>query len=248
MRRKLWLYGLMGLILAVIGSSFFGPDMTVNLTQQDRLDQDLQTVDPAMAMVAITFDDGPHETVTAEILDVLERYQAHATFFVLGGRVSHHASLIQRMVKLGCELGNHTYGHQDLSQMSKTEMLDQLQSSISELALIVETDALPKIVRPPFGNVDDQLRQTCPYPMITWSIDTLDWSHQNVDRTVHEVISQVQDGDIILMHDMYEATAEATEKLVVLLQEQGYQLVTVSEMFAAKGIPLEAGKVYRHAH
>lgn len=247
MKRKVFLSVLMGAILLFIGSSFVNKSVSSSHPNGSKIEIAHFVIDPSKPMVAITYDDGPHQTVTPAILDTLERYNAHATFFMIGDRISHHTNIIKRMVMLGCELGNHTFGHQDLSQMSKDEMNRQLQSSVNALAVVVESDFLPRVVRPPFGNTDKQLEETCPYPMVVWSIDTRDWSHQNVNRSVEEVMSQVQDGDIILMHDMYEATAEATEIIVQKLTEEGYQLLTVSEMFEAKGIELQPGHVYHHA-
>lgn len=205
-------------------------------------------IDPTKPMVALTYDDGPHQEVTHQILDTLEAYQAHATFFLVGDRISHHIEVIQRMITLGCELGNHSYGHLDLSKISASEINQQLQSSEDALASFVDENVLPKLVRPPFGNTNQNLLEHCPYPIIVWSIDTKDWSHQNASKTIEEVMKNVQDGDIILMHDMYEATAKATEVLVQKLIEKGYQLLTVSEMFEAKQIELQPGKVYHHAH
>lgn len=204
-------------------------------------------IDSTKPMVALTYDDGPHQEVTAEILDILEQYQAHATFFLVGDRISHHTEIIQRMIALGCELGNHSYGHLDLSKISVNEISQQLQSSEDALASFIDKNYLPQLVRPPFGNTNETLLKHCPYPIIVWSIDTKDWSHQNAQKTIQEVMENVQDGDIILMHDLYKATAEATEVLVKQLMEQGYQLLTVSEMFEAKQIELQAGKVYHHA-
>lgn len=247
MRKKIILFAFLTVIAVMIGGSFFHLKKGNSPLSATKVEIVRFVIDPDKPMVAITYDDGPHESVTPEILDVLEQYNAHATFFVIGDRVSHHAKIIQRMVEMGCELGNHTYGHQDLSRLSTNEMQDQLQSSKEALASVVESGYLPKIVRPPFGNTNDQLEKNCPYPLINWSIDTRDWSHQNAQRSIEEVMSQVQDGDIILMHDMYEATAEATKEIVRQLTEAGYQLVTVSEMFEAKGIPLVAGQVYHHA-
>lgn len=247
MKKKIFLGISLLLVIGVIAGSFFKESAPTGAPKASKVEITHFVIDPSKPMVAITYDDGPHQTVTMEILDTMERYNAHATFFMIGDRISHHTAIVKRMVNLNCELGNHTFGHQDLSQMSQSEMERQLQSSVDALASVVENDYLPKLVRPPFGNTDKQLQQTCPYPMIVWSIDTRDWSHQNVERSVNEVMSQVQDGDIILMHDMYEATAKATEIIVKQLTEEGYQLLTVSEMFEAKGIVLEPGKVYHHA-
>ncbi len=215
-------------------------------------EEPLFTSDPTLIgddkpMVAITYDDGPHETVTMQILDVLEKYDAKATFFVLGARVLNHSTIIKRIDNLGCEIGNHTYGHKDLTALSEKEMLDQLNASNDALLQILNAESLPKIARPPFGNTNSRLEETIPYPIIKWSIDTKDWTSLSIDNIVNEVMKQVQDGDIILMHDMNDHTVKATEILVKQLIDDGYQLVTVSQMFAAKNISLENGKIYKNA-
>jgi len=236
------------LIAILLFTSFLKPKEIYPIPAASKFEPIEMKIDVNKPMVAITFDDGPHSVVTNEILDVLEQYQAHATFFIIGDRISHHTDVIRRIVELGCELGNHTYGHLDLSRMNQQDMNEQIKISEDTLASFVDSGFLPKLVRPPFGNTSETLLKNCPYPIITWSIDTRDWSHQNAERSFDEVVNHVQDGDIILMHDMYPATAKATKKIVQWLNEQGYQMVTVSEMFEAKGISLTSGKVYRHAH
>lgn len=233
----------------IIFSAFsFKKEVIPSIPAASKVEPSGMKIDPEKPMIAITFDDGPHSSVTHDILDILEQYEAHATFFIIGDRISHHADIIRRIVEQGCELGNHTYGHLDLSQMNQQEMNNQIKTSEETLASFVDSSFLPKLVRPPFGNTSEILLENCPYPIITWSIDTKDWSHKNAERSFKEVVNHVQDGDIILMHDMYSATTEATKKIVEWLNKQGYQMVTVSEMFEAKGIVLTTGKVYRHAH
>lgn len=202
---------------------------------------------PEDKLVAITFDDGPYQGVTDKILDVVEQYvehDVHVTFFVLGVQVAKNPSLVARAVTLGCEIGNHTYDHKKLTSLSPEEMLSEVEdvcAMVREIAGIT-----PAIVRPPYGAKDDAVRANIPYPLILWDIDTLDWSTRNAQSTL-EAALKCEDGDIILMHDVRADTAEAFEALVPQLLEQGFKLVSVSEMFAAKGIPLEAGKDYRKA-
>lgn len=220
------------------------PEESADLPAATELDP---TIDPEKPMVALTFDDGPSKATT-RILDVLEQYDAHATFFVVGTQLEKFPEITARAVSLGCEIGNHTYGHKNFTKISKDEILDQI-GRVNDLVLQAAEYEI-RLVRPPYGAgiKDETVKATVTYPLIMWSIDTLDWSTRDTQSTLEAIRKDVQDGSIVLMHDLYDATAAAVETIVPELIEQGYQLVTVSEMFAAKGIPLEAGNYYRKAH
>lgn len=210
-------------------------------------DPDIRILDPTKPMVALTYDDGPHPEVTPRILDVLRENKSVATFFVLGSRIANHQSIIERIINEGSEIGNHTFGHQDMRSLSKTELDEQItawQDALKE----VDASYQMKLVRPTYGATNDFIVKNTSYPLILWSIDTLDWSKKDTNYVVETVLNEVTDGSIILMHDMYECTAEATEILVPKLIEMGYQCVTISELFEAKGILLEAGHIYRDAN
>ena len=204
-------------------------------------------IDSEKPIIALTFDDGPGGESTERILDVLEQYQIRATFFVQGKQVAQHPDTVKRAVELGCQIGNHTYNHKDLTSLSNQEALEQLES-VNELVR-EQTGAGCALVRPPHGRgwKDERILGLVPYPLIMWSIDTRDWSTRDPEQTIQSVLDEVQDGDIVLLHDVYNETADAVEAFVPKLVEQGYQLVTVSEMFAAKGKELTPGHAYRNA-
>lgn len=202
---------------------------------------------PDDKLIAITFDDGPYKDVTDKILDTVEQYAADnvlVTFFVVGTQIARYPALVARAAKLGCEIGNHTYHHKNLTKISPEEMLIEI-GDVNEMVREL-TDAEPTLVRPPYGARDEVVYATVPYPLILWDIDTLDWSTHDAASTI-EAVLKCEDGDIILMHDVRADTAEAFAALVPQLLEKGFKLVTVSTLFAAKGIALEAGKAYRHA-
>ena len=202
---------------------------------------------PDDKLVAITFDDGPYAGVTNRILDVVEQYASdgvHVTFFVLGIQVVKFPGFVARAAKLGCEIGNHTYHHKNLTKLSPEEMLAEVED-VNEMVKEL-TDLSPTLVRPPYGARDSAVYQTILYPLILWDIDTLDWSTHDTDSTVAAALN-CEDGDIILMHDVRPDTADAFEQIVPQLLEKGFKLVTVSQMFEAKGIPLDPGDSYRHA-
>lgn len=216
-------------------------------SNQDHLSVTERIIDPNLPMVALTYDDGPNKEVTPRILDILKEYDGAATFFVLGARVRNHKEIIKRIVDEGSEIGNHTFGHLDLTRLKRNELLDQYNATQDAISEVLKSYDI-NLVRPTFGAYNDYVLKNSPYPLILWNIDTLDWSHKNPSRTYDEIISQVKDGDIVLMHDMYVETAQASEKVIVKLKEMGFQLVTISELFEAKEIILEPGKIYRSAH
>ena len=201
-----------------------------------------RVIDPNLPMVALTYDDGPQTGAGNRILDTLAAYGAKATFFLVGDRCASRAAEVQRMVAEGHEVGNHTYGHAYLQKLGAAEIRSQISRGSDAIA--AAGGGTPALVRLPGGNKNSTVLANVNYPMIQWSIDTRDWEHRNAQKTINEVLSKVRDGDIVLMHELYDATATATETIVPELIARGYQLVTVSEMAAAKGVPLEAGKLY----
>ena len=199
------------------------------------------TIDPSKPMVALTFDDGP-STYTKDILNQLEKYNAHATFFVVGNRVASNASTIKRAYDLGCEIGNHSWSHPQLSAISVKEMQNEISKTDEAVKKI--TGQTPTLLRPPYGAVDADVKAYAGKPLIHWSIDTLDWDHRNASKTISSVLNNVRDGSIVLMHDIYAPTRDAAVSLIPTLISRGYQLVTVSEMAAYRGVDLKNGTIY----
>lgn len=201
-------------------------------------------VDPNKPVVALTFDDGPYTPVTNRILDVLEKNNARATFFVVGSRVNTYSDCIKREASLGCEIANHTYNHTILTSASDSVIKSEIQRTNDAVKKL--TGRSPVLVRAPGGSVNARVKNAVKYPLIGWSVDTEDW--KNSSGVVPEVKRHVKDGSIVLMHDLYGTTASAVETLVPWLVNQGYQLVTVSELMQLKGIDMQAGKVYFDAY
>ena len=189
-------------------------------------------IDKKKKMVALTYDDGPSAN-TPKILDTLEKYDAVATFFVVGNRVSTYANTVKRAYGMGCEIGNHTYEHKILTRADAAGIREQVSKTNAAVKNITGTD--PIVMRPPGGCVNDTVKSQTGMPMILWSIDTLDWRTRNAASTKTAVLDHVKDGDIVLMHDLYEATANASTTIIPTLVERGYQLVTVSELAECRG-------------
>lgn len=192
-------------------------------------------------MVALTYDDGPSQ-YTSAILDTLGQYGSVATFFVLGQRVSDFSDTIKRTYEMGCEIGNHTYSHQILTRVGVSSIQDQIASTNAAVQAV--TGVSPVVMRPPGGGYNEMVKSTVGMPLILWSIDTLDWKTRNAHSTQAAVLDHVKDGDIVLMHDLYSQTAEASKIIIPELVHRGYQLVTISELADCRGGMLN-GMVYR---
>ncbi len=203
-------------------------------------------VDPTKPMIALSFDDGPNKKTTIPILAVLKKYNSAATFFVLGNRVSNNVDILERMLEEGSEIGNHSYNHKELTKLSPPELMDQITKT--QDAVIGATGIEPKLMRPTYGSYNDNLKSKVGMPLILWSIDTLDWKSRDAKKVTDHVLSNVKDGDIVLMHDIYDSTAQAVQLLVPELIDRGYQLVTISELFEARGEMLEEGRIYRQMY
>lgn len=203
----------------------------------------VRDVDGNKPMVALTYDDGP-SIYTDSILDTFEEYDQRCTFFIVGDRISWNEDQTRREAELGCQQGNHTYGHNRLTDLNAEEMIDKLKGTDDELIRV--TGQPSTCLRPPEGRWNEELQSVCGCPIILWSVDSRDWESKNADKVCNAVIGKVKDGDIVLMHDLYKSTAEATKRIVPALIEEGFQLVTVEEMGLIKtgGVGLEDGVVY----
>ena len=204
-----------------------------------------RVIDPSKPMVALTFDDGPSR-YTAGILDVLEANDAKATFFMVGNRMGSYPDTVKRMVELGCEPASHTWDHTYITSLSGAALKANLDRVDQTLASIAGVHTV--IMRPPGGYINNAARTALAekgVPAVFWSIDTLDWKTKNAGQTVNTVLSKVRDGDIILMHDLYGASAEAAATLIPELINRGYQLVTVSELASFRG-GMQPGQSYHY--
>lgn len=219
----------------------FGTFLTYYRFQQFNA-SDPTEVDSSAPMIALTFDDGPNPENTARILDVLNANYSRATFFVVGTNAENYPETLKAISSSGNEIGNHTYKHAKLTDLSSADVEEQIDKV--NRAVKKATGENTTVIRPPYGAYDEKLLEQLEEPVVLWDLDTEDWNSRNAQTIVENVLSQVKDGDIILMHDIYESTAEAIELLVPKLKEQGFQIVTVSEMAHYKGKELELHKAY----
>lgn len=201
-------------------------------------------IDPSRPMVALTYDDGPSKNTTPRILAALKANGGRATFFMVGNRVGKHGDVIRQMVAQGCEVANHTYDHTLMTKVEPAELERQLE--LTNQAVADTGGVTPVLMRPCGGATNDVgmgVAGAISMPAVLWSIDTLDWKTKDAPTTISAVLDHVKDGDIILMHDLYEATADASEVLIPELVKRGYQLVTVSELASYRG-GMTPGKSY----
>lgn len=198
------------------------------------------TAEPAAAivnengpMIALTFDDGPYPKVTGHILDVLEKNGVCATFFVLGSRIEGHEDMLTRMDELGCEIGNHSFSHADLTRLSKADCQRELSDTDAEIRRVTGHEA--SVVRPPYGYYNKTVMSAAGRPLILWTVDTNDWRGKAPGEIADYVIQQAKEGSVILMHDQQTQTADAMEMIIPTLIEEGFRFVTVSELIGLTG-------------
>ncbi len=178
--------------------------------------------------VAITFDDGPHPQYTPEMLAGLKERNVKATFFLLGEEVEKYPELVEQIQEEGHLIGNHSYKHEQLSKLSMDQACAQVTRT-NELIYGI-TGVYPAYLRPPFGDWHQELDCKVNMVEVLWDVDTRDWSIQNHGRIVEKALRDVQENDIILMHDGYETSVTAAMEIIDTLLERGFEFVTVDEM------------------
>ena len=197
--------------------------------------------------VALTFDDGPSGPITERLLDGLKERGVHATFFLCGYRMEQYPAPLPRYLTEGHELGVHSTVHADLTRLSPGD----LHRDLAETARAIEaaTGVRPTLLRPPGGAYNAAVLESAKtegLSVILWSVDTRDWATRDPVQTVAVMGRQAEDGDIILMHDMSQASVDAALSLADDLRARGFVLVTVSQLAALRHRAMQPGRVYRN--
>lgn len=209
-------------------------------------------------LVALTFDDGPSKGRTERILKILADNGGRATFFTLGMMVNKSPESVKKAYLSGCDIGNHSFNHRQMNPSMSDAAISKEINTCND-AVIAAAGAPPSFFRFPYGFKNERAANMVGMPIIAWSIDTVDWSvsdtrkknrspqerEADIQTTLNRVLNHVQDGDIVLMHDVHSITVDVCERLIPELTARGYRLVTLHELFAAKGITPENGKIYR---
>ncbi|MFJ7369693.1 polysaccharide deacetylase family protein [Lysinibacillus sp. NPDC098008] len=186
------------------------------------------TADPNKKRIALTFDDGPHPKVTEQILNILDKYHAKATFFMLGSRVQYYPDIANDVLARGHEVGNHTWNHPVLTKLTQEQVMKEYNATAAEIEKAIHQGAT--VFRPPYGATNDAINAEIPIPVVLWTIDTLDWKHRNAQQLLPNIKNNLHNNAIVLMHDIHQSTADGLDAALAYLQEQGYEFVTVSEI------------------
>lgn len=182
-------------------------------------------------LIALTFDDGPHPTETKRILKTLEEYNAKATFFTLSNNVKNYPDIANEIVNQGHEIANHSMSHANLNAIKPEKAEKEIVDSQQQIYDV--TGVKPTLFRPPYGNFDQDVQSVIHdsgQSIVLWSVDTVDWDNKNANTIYHNITQDTVPGSIILMHDIHTTSADALPKILQYFNEQGYQLVTVSEI------------------
>ena len=190
-------------------------------------------------VVALTFDDGPNPATTNQALDTLSKYGIKATFFVLGKNVSGNEEILKRMKADGHVIGNHSWSHPVLSKLSLDDAKKQITDTEDALTKVLGSSS--KLMRPPYGAITDDIRNSLDLSFIMWDVDSLDWKSKNEASILTEIQREVKNGSIILMHDIHAETVHALPKVIDYLKGQGYDFVTVPDLLDSR---LKAHQLY----
>ncbi len=189
--------------------------------------------------IAMTFDDGPSEKLTPELLDILAAHHIHATFFVIGQNAAAHPEILQRAVREGHEIGNHSWTHPAFAKMSDARVRAELQKT--DDAIRAALGGRPVLMRPPYGSITPRqkrwINEEFGYRIILWDVDPLDWKRPGPAVITSRIVKETRPGSIILSHDIHPGTIKAMPATFDALQAKGFKFVTVSELIAM-GTPM----------
>lgn len=193
-------------------------------------------------LVALTFDDGPGP-YTDRLLDGLAERGVKVTFFMVGSNVANYPETVERVYNEGHQVANHSYSHPDLTGLSDSQVVSQISrtNDLLDLACGSGTDYL---VRAPYGSTNGRVRSLVGAPLIYWSVDPQDWKYRDATTVKNHIVNYATDGAIILLHDIHSTSVDGALAAIDVLQQQGYEFVTVRELFRRRGVELENGTTY----
>lgn len=178
--------------------------------------------------IALTFDDGPSRKYTPILLDGLKERGVHATFFLMGKNIEGEEDIVKRMSEEGHLIGNHSYEHIQLTKAGAKAVCEAVEHTQEQIEAI--TGKRPEYIRPPYGDWNEELEEEIGMTPVLWSLDSLDWKLKDTGKIIHQVLKDVKDGDIILLHDIFLSSVEAALELIDILQKEGYVFVTADEL------------------
>ena len=184
-------------------------------------------------VVALTFDDGPSK-YTDQILDILKKYNACGTFFLIGNKVEFYSDTLRRMLEEGSEIGNHSYDHKLLTRLSKEAFQEEINKT--QMAIKKVTGFTPTLFRPTYGGYNNTLKSYTDLKFVLWDVDSRDWQVKSKEKILKNVLPNVKSGSIVLMHDNHEYSVNTLEDMIESLKKQGYKFVTVTELLELKNL------------
>ncbi len=207
--------------------------------ERKKIDSYYTVVKTSRPVVAMTFDDGPHKTLTPRLLDILKERGIKATFFVVGRNVAEYPEIAKRIVDEGHEIANHTWSHPWLTRLSDSSVRRQLQKTSD--AIENHTGVKPVLFRAPYGALRKRQRawifRDFGYPEVLWTVDPLDWKRPGVSVVTRRIVDEASPGAIILAHDIHKSTIDAMPGTLDQLRAKGFEFATMSELIAMEEMP-----------
>lgn len=194
-------------------------------------------------IVALTFDDGPAHSKTETLLTEFEKRNIRASFFVLGELALKQPDIVKKAYNMGHTIGSHTYDHKNLKKIDDEQLAYEVNYTNEILKEIIGTDI--KFIRPPYGGYNTDILNSVDMSFILWSVDTWDWQLKDADKIADYMVNNIEDGDIVLLHDIHAETIDGVIKAVDLMQADGYAFVSLEELIAYKNIVIQTHKAYR---
>ena len=209
------------LLVSMWGLNFFHSNQDYQIISEE--------INPSKPMVALTFDDGPNKSYTPEVLDILLKNQAYATFFINGKNIATNEKLLKKMVGDGHEIENHTFNHFDLTTLTKEEIKEEIEATQTEVWRVLPGYTL-QYIRPPYGYYDENVIDAFTMAPLLWDLDSGDWEEPNAEKIYTTVMNNISDGDIVIFHDDNPETVKALKNIIPDLQKKGFQLVTITQL------------------
>lgn len=198
--------------------------------------------DPTKKYIAFTFDDGPNKNNTNDIVNYLNDNKMRATFFMVGYLMESYPDIVKNVYDNNMEIGSHSWAHKNLTKQKINTISSEMNKTDSIYKSI--TGDTIKLMRPPYGSINNKVKDTFDYVYVKWNLDTNDWKYKDENHLYDYVLNNVSDGDIVLMHDLQSSTKRGMEKLLPELYVRGFRVVTLSELASIKNKSLETHTIY----
>ncbi len=183
---------------------------------------------PKTKKIAVTFDDGPNGSTTPHVLEILDKFNAKATFYMIGSKVKYNQNIVRQVHERGHQIGNHTMNHPDLTTLGQSQIKQEFDETNDLIQQAIGEK--PSTFRPPYGSTNASVNQMTDMKPVLWTIDTEDWKSHDPQAILEVVKANHQDGGIVLMHDIHKTTVDSLVDVLTFLSNEGYEFVTVDEV------------------